>query len=328
MKLKIKTPTHIGSGSRYEPIDYIYDEDDGDRGKVYIIDYEKVFKEEIFDKEKPDFEKIKEKIKEIGVERFTKYKIDSFCSKPGRILEHIKSAGKPYIPGSSLKGTIRTAIFWKYIMEEKKIDKIEKIASEQGWKKAKKEFDSIEKEFFGENNDFIRFIFVSDSSLANPEDLAVYEIKVLSEQKNKLEKIEKIRIFVEALKPGTELHFDLKIKNYENKYLKSWKRILLEFSKYVVEKVEIPYLKKLNEKNLLTSLESILSDMNKGKILFRIGFSTGWLWKTIGSLLDDKKRVKLAKELKLARRFGSSFPKTRRVIGEHEFPGWVEIVET
>jgi CRISPR/Cas system CSM-associated protein Csm5 (group 7 of RAMP superfamily) len=53
------------------------------------------------------------------------------------------------------------------------------------------------------------------------------------------------------------------------------------------------------------------------KVLLRVGFGAGWLWKTVGSLLSKEERVELGSSLRLnRRRKGTDFPKTRRVIVE------------
>jgi len=302
------SPTHIGSGDRLTRIDYVYR-----NGEVRVIDYEKAWSED---------ERIRKMI-ELGrfdpkiAINYYKYKLDAFCKPDGEIMEHIKILGRPYIPGSSLKGTIRTALLWNYLKEK-------------GLKiKSRKELRRIEQELFDRN--LMRRLIVRDSEMLSVKDLGVYEIVILSERNGKTleEKMlrtgRSIKIYVESLKPGTKLKIDLKGDN--------WKDKLLEFSKFVLS-IDRKFFEERNDGRLddiLKFIDDVESKLNSGRILFRIGFSTGWLWKTVGSLLTREERLELAKKLKLSRKLGTDFPKTRRVIvynGVYRWlPGWLEIID-
>lgn len=329
MRIKVISPTHVGSGSRYAIFDYLYQ-----NGKVRIIDYERAYLEN---------EKIRRlidggKFDPRAASRYCKYEVDSFCAPDREILEHIKVAGKPYIPGSSLKGTIRTALLWKYLRDSNK-----KIRS-------KEELTHIEKGFFGgsAHDDFMKFLLVRDSHSVSLDNLAVYETVILTEKvkndklwmepktiKTRTE-IRPIKIYTESLKPNTELNnveIEVKSKNEKSKYLENWDNILAEFSKHVIG-IEREFFERRNLTGeldtVLNFIDDIILKLDSGEILFRLGFSTGWLWKTIGSLLTKNERIELASKLQLNRgRKGKDFPKTRRVIrenGEYRWlPGWVQL---
>lgn len=325
MKIKVVSPTHIGSGSRYAVFDYIFK-----NGKVRIIDYEKAYVEDVRVRKLIDSGRFDPKV----VSHY-KYEIDSFCEPSREILEHIKIGGKPYIPGSSLKGTIRTAILWKYLKDNNK-----KI-------KSRKELDNVEKEFFREAyDDFMKFLLVRDTDTVSIDKLGVYEILVLTEREENgqvyMEPKPKRRTYLESLKPGTELNLEIKIikklKSTERKlaYLTNWTDVVAEFSKHIVE-IELRFFKDRNQKGefdeLLNFIENVKSEIDSGEILFRLGHSTGWLWKTIGSLLTSKERIEVANKLKLNRgKKGRDFPKTRRVVLENKkekkykwLPGWIKV---
>lgn len=319
MKLEIVTPTHVGSGSAYMEIDYVYR-----NGKVRIVDYEKAYIQDKRVQKAIDNGKFNPNI----ALNYYKYEIDAFCRPTGRILEHIKLGVKPYIPGSSIKGAIRTAILWKYLKDNNK--KVRNL----------KELKKAENEIFGSTpyNDIMKFLIVCDSQPVSLSNLAVYRSEVLSEttENGKLTMQPKsFRIYTESLKPNTVLEWNIKVKDggKNNKYIKKWDKSIIEFSKEVI-RIEENFFKERNAKGqfnaLLKHIDKIKSKLESGEVFMRIGFSTGWLWKTVGALLDNKERVHAAEKLKINRgKRGKDFPKTRRVIVENKkytmLPGWVKI---
>ncbi len=123
MKLEVLTPIHIGSGEKYLGIDFVVRGD-----KIAFIDSYKFFSEierkgrdpvevarQIADGESPA--KFVEDIESMVIRTLP------FVGGARRreILEHIKSNGKPYIPGSSIKGAVRTVLLWKVVKENKEL---------------------------------------------------------------------------------------------------------------------------------------------------------------------------------------------------------------
>lgn len=305
MKIRVVTPTHIGSGGVITKLDYIVM-----NGKVRVIDYYKAWEMN---------KRIREKI-ERGIfdprecKNYYKYEVNGFCNPRGDIHEHIKVSGKPYIPGSSLKGAIRTALIWKYLKD-------------RGMKvKTPNELKKVEAVF----TDLMRFLVIRDSESVDLNNLGVYEIAILSEKGGS--SVEKeFKLYVESLKPNTELEIEIITKDKNVEILQDWENTLLEFSKYVL-KIDKEFIESKNDgrfDELIKSLEYIEDKLESGRILFRLGFSTGWLWKTVGSLLSRSERIEIAKKFRLSRRFGTDFPKTRRVVvcnGYKWLPGWVEMI--
>ncbi len=315
MKIRIVSPLHIGNGNQLLDIDYVYE-----NGKVKVVDYDLAY-------EKGDIN-IKRML-ERGifnpnqVKKFVKYELDAYCTIPrrARINELIKMEHGIYIPGSSVKGAIRTAILWKYLK-----DKNIKVKSREMLKR-------VERELFGEpHQDFMKFFRVADSNILPIENAAVYSIAILTEKtvngKIKLEP-KPFSIIVECIKPRVEFDIDIATKD---KRLENWDKVVTEFSKYVLE-IEKEFFKARNDgslDNLINWIEKLKDRLESGEILLRIGFGTGWLWKTVGSLLSKEERLEVGYRLGLNRgRRGKDFPKTRRVIVEKNkfssLPSWVEI---
>ncbi|WP_297467630.1 type III-A CRISPR-associated RAMP protein Csm5 [Thermococcus sp.] len=129
MRLRVLSPLHIGNGNRLTPVD-IYPS--GNR--VYVLDVERLFND--LQRLGVDLEEIlallrnppgehyvwKGYIEEyrLNPSDYALYSLPVF-GEPGKtsigINEFIKSNGMPYVPGSSMKGAIRTAVFYKALKE-------------------------------------------------------------------------------------------------------------------------------------------------------------------------------------------------------------------
>jgi len=121
MALKTKSPVHIGSGNKYSLMD-AYVED----GRLIRVNMDSVFrenpeltKEYIRALDEKNLTKIR-KILKNGEKRYTIDLKGGIISRlEEKILECVKdSAGDvPYIPGSTVKGYIRTALIVKYLKD-------------------------------------------------------------------------------------------------------------------------------------------------------------------------------------------------------------------
>lgn len=136
LKLKTLSPVHIGSGEKITSYnDYIYDD-----GYVYYIDYdaleEYIMKQNNIDEIIDDFvntvkiqasnnKKEKYKLKNFFEDNGLNYKDFSYnkLSANEEITEQINRAVcsgiRPYIPGSSIKGAIRTAFIYRFFSKDK-----------------------------------------------------------------------------------------------------------------------------------------------------------------------------------------------------------------
>ncbi|WP_456365155.1 type III-A CRISPR-associated RAMP protein Csm5 [Thermococcus sp.] len=129
MRLAVLSPLHIGNGNKLTPVD-VYPTDD----RVYVLNVERLFSD--LQKLGVDLEKILTLLKNPPGEHYVwKGYIEEYHLNPSDyalyslpvfgelgktsmgINEFIKSNGRPYIPGSSIKGAIRTAVFYKALKE-------------------------------------------------------------------------------------------------------------------------------------------------------------------------------------------------------------------
>lgn len=120
------TPIHIGNGEEIHPIEYLIEKD-----TFYRIDPTQLYSDKDFDGsrftkfiEERAAEKKVPYIKDFGKElaiRNAKYQIESRVevddAHPPSIKEMIKTTGRPFIPGSSIKGSILSALYWHVLKE-------------------------------------------------------------------------------------------------------------------------------------------------------------------------------------------------------------------
>lgn len=122
------SPLFIGSGEKYSQLDYIHHEN-----SLFILDFDKLLEQipvEVIDDLTNDIiENFENNIWRGDIEEFlSKYKIDwkksvgkkyAFIGKIGKneINQFIKTGNQTYIPGSSIKGAIRTAILFKILKD-------------------------------------------------------------------------------------------------------------------------------------------------------------------------------------------------------------------
>ncbi len=130
VKLKVITPVHIGSGQSISPFGYFIDQE---RGNFNFLNLDSLFRDPGFSRYREEFIKKAASARYIGeiiqdhnlLKKHILYSVPStYEARSGNPIENnieiklfIKSAGRPYIPGSSLKGSIVTALIY-YALKE------------------------------------------------------------------------------------------------------------------------------------------------------------------------------------------------------------------
>ena len=252
--LDVKGPVFIGSGKDIFKKEYIFLPD----GKAAVFDIQKLytlvkqhrkqglFEEFIVGNKYSDLKKWLEKngIPETEYLKCVKYVLDG--NKPIReeddksqirVNEFIKDAyGKPYVPGSSVKGMLRTILLaddimknpQKYKKDAKNIEEeVEKdISEEESQEKRinkkdvlKKNIEFIEEKYFytlgrkseysgNARNDWMAGMIISDSEHLQVEDLALCQ-----KMDNHRDGSERYRppVLRECLKPGTKIKCQMTI---------------------------------------------------------------------------------------------------------------------
>lgn len=212
------SPVHIGSGSTYSQLDYI-----SKQNKIYILDFNKILEEipaeSIDDLTKDIIENFNKNIWKGNVEEFlSKYNIDwkkfiekeyDLIGKIGKneINQFIKTGDNIYIPGSSIKGAIRTAILFHILKThpDKRDQILNNILSYFDDQSIKPLIQSDGK------TDLLRALIISDSILNNEDKF----VKVVQTSVYHLrDKKFTIPIFYEVLDKGFTSMNNIKI-NYK-----------------------------------------------------------------------------------------------------------------
>ena len=121
-----------------------------------------------------------------------------------QLREQIKDAfDRPYLPGSSFKGALRTALAWNVWQQRDMRPEISKIDRRRQWAA-----QTYEKEIFGRdpNNDSLRALQVSDSAPVDSERLLILNARVMNRRGSLDAPIE-----MEAIAPDTQLSLTLKV---------------------------------------------------------------------------------------------------------------------
>ena len=252
MNFRVLTPVHISSGQTLTKYEFIIK---GSKFQFYSFD-------EIINY--IDSKEIAKFLFDAGLEEFFKhynlnikptYEIPFHSTPKDKVYEFIKLKNSVYIPGSSIKGAIRTAYLYRIIKNDNNLrNEFLNLIRSRNFKNF---YRAIEKKI----DDIFRRILVSDSELFDPSGcLKVVEIK----HKN-------LGLAVEVLTENFEFEIDIKFKynNLKNEI----DNAISEFSKDLVN-----YLKSIG-------IYNNLADLEKNKKLIRLGKFKGYFSNTIMLIL-------------------------------------------
>jgi len=243
---------------------------------------------------------------------------------------------KVYIPGTSVKGAIRTAILYHLLKEFKTKNPAgfstqveQRIIKDINERKNKKFFFQwaskkwLEGFVLGNkagspNTDWLRMLHVSDAYPVSPIETIVIPINILKKENTWTYKKERsgktTTIWVEAVLENTEFEFEVL---WDNKLLEEFRRANNKISlpdnlANVLQVVSDCSKDVFNfEKNFLKDSQ-LQNWYNKNSANFRIGFGSGMISTTIAILLDPETRKKVRNYAGLNR--GNDIaPKSRRV---------------
>ena len=260
-----------------------------------------------------------------------------------RVREQIKDAfDRPYLPGSSLKGAFRTALFdWALAQNPQALD-TGRLRDNRKWAA-----QPIERALLGRdpNHDLLRALHVADSiPLDAGKSLSIENAQVLTGGGTGSP------IEIEALLPNLRLRSGVKIDlslftNQAEHQLHlrdqlQWLKGLMAVCRARVKPVlaaERDWFARLDPRSQIAQfyaqLEGLLAGMRDERCLLQVGWGGGWLNKTAGLRLTDRQREDVISRYRLARgrrQHGDPFPKSRRVVlgtqGQPVAPlGWVLI---
>lgn len=373
-KVKIKTLTavHIGSGNLLQKnMDYVVYKDEDEDSFIGIIDPKMILsligEEHLNDwllaiERKDDTRQLVSRYnKKATVYDYISRSITDFTE--GKNLGTLKEClhngmGLPYIPGSSIKGAIRTAIL-ATITQEKETA-LEHLMSD---KKGKLSAKGVESALFGStaNDDIFRFLQVGDAYFEEGCEVAYRMVNLNVRKKDSLMDDSKPQA-VEAISDDFESEFNMKISKEHYEYasthggnlkelpagmdsLPSLFKLVNGHTRKLV-KEEIAYWQEIEEEkegaeDYISSMRQILKEINQcaeGKeCVLRIGHASGWRFITgawsemfmTEDWKDDPKnmfhKIVWASRPKASQYQEYDFPKSRRIDYEGLLLGFVKL---
>ena len=330
--LETLTPVHVGTGERLIQPKMEYAVTKNGIARLNLEKFLQDPKIPLMDKENyfsgPIQGKIFDSMKK-GME--TRYLLKPACGNflGKEVREAIKICGdRPYIPGSSLKGAVRTAIAWLLCDKEYLTDRQKNQAlNAAGRKPDKFKAGELEKYLFTEmykydaKADAMKALMIRDSSPVSSLELRLYDIYIL--RYNGAERKLRQPLGLEAVPPETTLTFDVKVSadllRWDREYRpgKNTMEILLNPKKLTdcISKFSHE-VTNLEEKHFTKmKMPEVATFFNQHRdCLLPIGFGTGWHTKTIGTRLGPAE----IKQARVKFRRGFPPPKSRRLALDHK----------
>ena len=365
VKIETLTPVHIGSGNfLYYNTDFVQVNINREP-YIAIISEEKIWKllgEQHLEKWLAAIarrENVKEFLRRFAPEAkskdYAKRRMAAFCEvkENDTLKETIHNGlGLPYIPGSSIKGAIRTALIASlaHTIQGKEI----KIQARDRRGNTLIEASAVEKELFGDdpNSDVFRFIQVGDAYFEKNTEIATRLVN-LNYRKNETDLLDASKSqLVEAIGTKAESMLQLKIsKPYydfvKRKYPPTGNlpvtsigdlfRFINDHTRKLTEE-EIQYwsgIDKTGGDNYVDEMKKILEAIDQceaGKsCVLRIGHASGWRFITgawTEALRNFKDVVVPATRPNNRNYVEYDFPKTRRLDEDSYFLGFVKLTLT
>lgn len=338
IKIEVISPIHIGDNENKNMtslVDFIIEKD-----HLKLIDHKKL--ENIFT-DNPHI--MEDYIKEVKAHSGKEYSLKPFLHNYKISIEEVTSEenipvygdfeakeihpfisenGKKYLPGSSLKGAIRNALAYVYLIKHQEL--VKSLENKNFKPKSKPDFSYEDKQIFGNNpfNDILKFLQVSDSASFSKNSNAVYACNNYHLKKEQILN----PIIYECILPHSKTELRIKIKEnipgniMQNLDKKFWNEFLSipkifealnTLSIKFIEK-EIAELTGINDMKQTTYFYIELLDKIKNpdnKVAYCcIGKGTTIMEKTILLALPRKELDNLRnkmKDTKAARNFGWKF---------------------
>ena len=362
MKLETLTSLHIGSGNMLQKdSDFVFGKDAEDYPVVGVIDPRKVLTlvgEENIDAWTVGIENgrstediVKQYAPIATITDYSLHTIDSYLSRtPQQIKEFIRDGlDRPYIPGSSIKGAIRTAVLSSIAAKMNETEILRDIRK-NGNITAK----TFEAKVFGKdpNHDVFRYLLVGDA-FATGYRTAVYNMVNINERTERGFWDTSKQMATEVLLSGTEVDFSLVLKQPELRpadmpampkalssvdallnVINNHTRTLLADEIDILESKNVDSRSKEKVNSYIGQLKDLLNTANECQgthsAVMRIGHGSGWRFITgawTERLSDNFEAiVNKARPGNMKRYADYDFPKSRRLEEEECEPlGFVKI---
>jgi CRISPR type III-A-associated RAMP protein Csm5 len=291
---------------------------------------------------------LKEFVQNVKSKDYAKRRMPLYAKETADILKECihNGMGLPYIPGSSIKGAIRTAVLASLANTVEGIENKIVVKDKAGYPKKDKygntlvKAERVEQELFGKdpNNDVFRFIQVGDAYFEEGSEIATRMVNLnIRDSHDDLMDTGKQPLLVEAIEEEQESEFQLKVaKGYYDFVKKQCASVgalpvgsvedlfqLINAHTGKLVKEEIAYWKnvgKTGADDYLEEMQNILKEVQNCKdgtsCVLRIGHASGWRFITgawTKPLSNFKETVVPASRRNNGNYLKYDFPKTRRI---------------
>lgn len=359
------SPIHIGSGNKFNSSEFITllakDKKENKFHLIRRINFDKYYSS-LSDEKKDEF---LENITDLN------FKLDDFDNKikrdfrrydsinqssnksPKEISEHIRTMDKLFIPGSSIKGVIKTALLYDNI-EERDINKIHQLVrngrnnknylNKKGWQDIENEIFSSQKGGKSAQYNISKFLQVSDSTTLSLG--TIHESIAIKAKSNPWEGFEQHKIrnnpvssYLETIPNKKLLGFKISTNYNDNIYkslrldnkssminISNIKKVLYNFSTDYIEH-ELDFYSKYGDSKLENFYEKLNKINKKDEPLIKIGSGAGFLATTMG-LKIKQYDSKLFEEIRRIahRSYPYEYPKSRKIVKKLHWPlGWAKL---
>lgn len=370
--IKVLSPVHIGSGEKYTASEYVKSKAKTKKGNVlniikridvsnYFISLDDDRKDEfLVALSNPNFN-LKDFDSKISND-FMKYrsinKAKNDIAPTQEITEAIKTLNELYIPGTSIKGAIKSAILY-YEIDDELISEIARNVIRNNGRVDNRSYNTFMENIFTSKKvqmrsrvqpaqkDIMKFLQVSDSSTIKSP--TVYDVATVMASfryghnefysRNKRTH-EPTLSFLETIQKGNNLSFSLN-NNYDSKVFSKLgledKKHLIELSNikksiYVFSKSLINYELEFAENYNISYLEKFYHNLEKQNTLdspvLKIGAGSGFLSTTVGLKIKkyDERLFDKIRDGTRGKTYDYEFPKSRKITQVGGMPlGWVKI---
>ena len=346
-RLQFESPIHVGSGLKYPKVECV-----SLNGMLYRMSIDSLFsgmrtdevKRASRDMDLNNFDAGSYVADEADAKRLCRYSmlnstdfgIGDKQQRYGDMSEHIKTSGMGYIPGSSIKGSIRTALLYDMVAP----DDIERVLSECQNMRGNRQYWHIDKFFqrlLSKNgagnlpqNSVMRFIHVSDTAPVDGLEIADVRIAEAVHDGSWRWYRNGVDMYQECIPAGTELNGTISLDTgvagllglgnkadmldvgHIKKCCHRFAADLIEHEISFAEEYKMPFLARFYAEKLYGLNE-------KDSPLIRIGQGSGLLSTTLGLLVknhDAEYGTHLfdeVKEITKGRKYDFEYPKTRKI---------------
>ena len=331
-EMSLLTPLHIGSGETLAlSFDYAIHE-----RRTWVSHQEK-FASSMLDSDATRFEKLLAQTppgqllqaddfqEDADIFRYVMAGAPRSAQIGAAVQAQIKDVSdQPYLPGSSLKGALRTLLVRHAFAEDGARLSVTDLNRSRSWAAQR-----LERDLMGPNPnyDLMRALQVSDSTPGSTADLILLNVQVFSQRGSGAP------IALECVRADAQFSTTLTIDEFlfskqaaglrfgsKRQWLANLAQIANEQAVAQIKQELTFYASRPKSRvaALYRQIHKFLTNgLPEGAFLLQVGWGGGWGSKTLGHLIPDKEREAIIQQYRLAkgtRKTGDTFPKSRRAV--------------